>query len=53
MDNKSFIGRVPSDLGSFFQYVGETRQWSFATIIREVVKTSPLYDEFLKKVGVS
>lgn len=53
MIDNTFIVRIPKDLGTFFQDVSETRKWSYATTLREIVKTSPFYSEFLKKIGGS
>lgn len=53
MRKNSFIARIPEDLGMFFQYLGEAKKWSFATTLRELVKTSPFYLEYLKKIGGS
>lgn len=49
MNINSFIVRIPKDLCEFFQYLNRTKKWTFATILREVVKTSPIYLEFSKE----
>ena len=53
MIDNTFIVRIPKDLGTFFQDVSETRKWSYATTLREIVKTSPFYSEKKKKIGGS
>lgn len=53
MNNKGFTARIPDELAPVFDFLATDKKWSFAISIRELVKTSPYYLEYLKKFGGS
>ena len=46
MSNRGFIARIPGAISEFVLYITETRKWTIATALTEIVKTSSLYHEY-------
>lgn len=53
MTRKSFIARIPNSIADIILTISETRKWSIATTLTELVRTSPLYVEYSKENRVS
>jgi hypothetical protein len=45
--NYSFVARIPKEISGFIRWASEEKKWTITTVLTELAKSSPLYQEYL------